>query len=297
MKKALLIINPVSGKTKAKNIIFDIVDALDKKGYVTTVRLTRRKKHATELASQEAGNYELIICCGGDGTVNEVVSGLMSSGADTILGYIPTGSTNDFAASLGLSGRPVDAVNKITEVPVKTLDVGIFNDERYFTYIASFGLFTSVSYSVPQNTKNTLGYLAYVLEAMKNIANIKPCHVKVETDDKTYEDDYIFGAVANSTSVGGIMHLKSDHVDMRDGLFEVLLIKYPRSIMDFHKMIFSVTGSNFDNEMFDFFHSNKIKFTLAEPIPWSLDGEYQKGDINVTIKNIPDAIKFAGQGK
>ncbi|MBO5453436.1 MAG: diacylglycerol kinase family lipid kinase [Clostridia bacterium] len=295
MKKALLIINPVSGKMKAKSIVFDVIDTLDKNGYETTVRITAHKGHATQIARQGAKKYSLIVCCGGDGTVNEVVAGCMISNAETPIGYIPTGSTNDFASSLGLSVKPVDAINNIIKFPVRSLDVGLFNTERYFNYIASFGLFTSSSYSVPQSTKNTLGYLAYVLEALKDIANVKPYRITVNADGEIFEDEYIFGAVANSTSVGGIMRLKADYVDMRDGLFEILLIKNPRSIADFHKLLVSVSASDFENEMFTFLHAKQITFNMEEAIPWSLDGEFQEGSQCVTIKNIASAINFAGQ--
>ncbi len=296
MNKALLIINPVSGKMKAKNMIFDIIYELEKHNYETTVKITMHKGHATSICKQYAHKYKLIVCCGGDGTINEVVAGcLLSKGTPTV-GYIPTGSTNDFASSLGLSNKPKDAINNILNLPVKALDVGLFNEKRYFNYIASFGLFTSSSYSVPQNTKNTLGYLAYVLEALKDIANVKPFHISITADGNLFEDDYIFGAVANSTSVGGIMRLKSDHVDMHDGLFEILLIRYPRSIGDFHKLITSMSASDFyNNEMFTFLHAKEITFTTDEDISWSLDGEYQEGSTEVTIKNIASAINFGGQ--
>ena len=296
MNKALLLINPVSGKMKAKNMIFDIIFELEKYDYEVTVKITTHKGHATSICKQSAHKYNLVVCCGGDGTVNEVVAGSLLSKKIPTIGYIPTGSTNDFASSLGLSNKPKEAIKNIIELPIKPLDVGLFNEKRYFNYIASFGLFTSSSYSVPQSNKNTLGYLAYVLEALKDIANVKPYHISIDADGILFEDDYIFGAVANSTSVGGIMRLKSDDVNMQDGLFEIILIKYPHSISDFHKLITSMSASDFYNsDMFTFLHTKKIVFTTKDNIPWSLDGEYQEGSDIVTIKNIASAINFAGQ--
>ncbi len=296
MNKALLIINPVSGKMKAKNMLFDMICELEKYDFEVIVKITTHKGHATSICKQNAHKYNLVLCCGGDGTVNEVVAGCLLSKKAPTIGYIPTGSTNDFASSLGLSNKPKEAIKNIVDLPVKPLDVGLFNEKRYFNYIASFGLFTSSSYNVPQSTKNTFGYLAYVLEALKDIANVKSYHIAINADGKEFEDDYIFGAVANSTSVGGIMKLKSDHVDMHDGLFEILLIKYPRSISDFHKLITSMSVSDFYNsDMFTFHHAKEITLTTKDNIPWSLDGEYQEGSDIVTIKNIASAINFAGQ--
>lgn len=294
MKKALVIINPVSGKKKSRTALFDITESLCKNNYEVCVKTTLRQGHGIEIAEKYAKKFDLIVCCGGDGTVNEVVSGVVKSGTDTVIGYIPAGSTNDFASSLKLETNTKKAIDNMLSKPVSKLDVGMFNDSRYFNYIASFGLFSAVSYKVPQNTKNSLGYFAYVLEALKDLSSIKPCHVKITSKEKTTEGDYIFGTVANSTSVGGIMHFKSDEVDMNDGLFEIMLVKNPTDPAQLSKIIFSMNASDFSGEMFEYFHTDKVSFEFEEPIPWSLDGEYQEGSLKVEIENLHSAITFAG---
>jgi YegS/Rv2252/BmrU family lipid kinase len=294
MKKTLLVINPVSGKTKSKSFVFEIVDFFCKKEYDVSVKITQQKGHALEIAKEFSKEFDMIVCCGGDGTVNEILGGIMLSGSSTPVGYLPMGSTNDFASTLGLAKSVKSGLENIFKYPVKRLDIGLFNKKRYFSYIASFGLFSAVSYNVPQNMKNTFGYLAYVLEGMKDISNIKPYHIIAKTEELEIEDEFIFGAVANSTSVGGIMHIKDADVDLHDGLFEVMLIRYPKTASDLHKIIFAFNTSNFSNNMIEFFHTSKIEFNMPKDIPWSLDGEYQQGSKKIVIENNKNAINFLG---
>ncbi|MBQ8207998.1 MAG: diacylglycerol kinase family lipid kinase [Clostridia bacterium] len=289
-KKLLLIINPVAGKMKSKNALFDIVKVFCDHEFDVHVKLTARRGHGTEIAENEHMNYDLIVCVGGDGTLNEVVRGLVRCGAETPVGYIPAGSTNDFAGSIGLSLNIKQAAKNIAVGTPVRLDIGSFKDVC-FTYIASFGAFTSASYSTPQTTKNAIGHIAYILEGIKDLSTIKPAHIKAEADGKLYEGDYIFGGIANSTSVGGIVKLKKELVDMSDGLFEVILIKNPKNINHLNDIILSLMTSEYkNNKSIDYFNASEIKITTEEKLPWTVDGEYADGSGSFTIKNLKQRL-------
>ena len=206
MKKMLFILNPCAGTKKANRFLADILDAFNRAGYQTQVYVTAGNKDATHAVKQFAPGMDLVVCCGGDGTFNETVAGLLETGLSIPVGYIPAGSTNDFASSLKLPLHPLDAARVIIEGTPQPLDIGSFNG-RYFSYVASFGAFTKASYTTPQSVKNALGHTAYVLEGIKEIASIRKMPVRLELDGEVVEDDYIFGAICNSTSVGGILTL------------------------------------------------------------------------------------------
>ncbi len=291
--KILLIINPSSGKMKVKQNTFDIINILSSKFDEIVIRLTKHRLHATEIIlSSDLSEYDLVACCGGDGTLNEVINGVMKSGQKCTIGYIPSGSTNDFANSVGIPANTTDAAKLLCEGKAQKIDLGLFNNEKNFTYIASFGVFTAVSYNTRQSFKNVFGHLAYVLEGIKDIANIKTYNVKTESDGNVYEGEYIFGAVANSTSIGGIVHLPQNNVDFSDGLFEVILIKKPVTPNDLAKIIFGITNSKFDSDVFDFFKTANVNFKFAEPTVWSLDGEACASDCDVEIKAEHKAISI-----
>ncbi len=290
MKKVLVILNPRAGKMKSKGGLFTIVDKLCVAGWSVTVQTTQKQGHATELAAEAKKlGFDLIVCCGGDGTLNEVIDGVMHSGSDIPLGYIPCGSTNDFAASMGISTDINKAIDNIIENEAVSLDIGSFNG-RHFSYIASFGAFTAASYSAPQSRKNALGHFAYILEGIKDIRSLKKYHLSVKTDELCEEGDYIFGAVSNSTSVGGIVKLSDDMVDMKDGLFELILIKYPKNPAQFTRILTGILSSNFDKDVFTFAKTSHIEFDTAGDIHWTLDGEYEKGAEHIEVINIHDAI-------
>lgn len=289
-KKLLLIINPVAGKMKSKTSLFDIVKVFCDNDFDVTVKLTSRRGHGTEIAENEHKNYDLIVCVGGDGTLNEVVRGLVRSGAETPVGYIPAGSTNDFASSIGLSSSIKQAALNIAKGSPVKLDIGAFKD-TYFTYIASFGAFTSTSYSTPQATKNAIGHAAYILEGIKDLSTIKPIHVKMEADGKVYEGDYIFGGIANSTSVGGIVKLKKELVDMSDGLFEVILIKNPKNIAHLNDIVLALATSEYkNNSSIEYFNASEIKVTTEDKLSWTVDGEYADGSGSFKIKNLKQKL-------
>lgn len=289
-KKLLFIVNPVAGKKKMKNYLLDVLDIFAGEGYASTVMVTGRRGDATRFASYGT-EYDLVVCSGGDGTLNEVISGMLKNDIHVPLGYIPCGSTNDFASSMGI---PLDikkcAKSLIGATPLP-LDIGSFND-RYFTYIASFGAFTAASYSAPQNSKNFWGPLAYIFEGIKDLQSIKPYHVKVVSDGNIYEDDYVFGAVANTKKFGGIVKFKDELVSLNDGLFEVLLIKMPKTIVDLNNIIGSLSSNKFDNKHFDFFKSARLTVSPSESIAWSLDGEYVHPKEDIEVENLHSVIEF-----
>lgn len=290
--KLLFIVNPIAGRLFPKNNLKRVIELFQTHGYNVSVKKTAYKGHATELVLKYGQNQDIIVCSGGDGTLNEVISGVMKLGKDVTLGYIPSGTTNDFASSLNLSDRMERAAMTIINGQTRTVDIGLFGESRYFSYIASFGAFTGTSYSTPQSYKNVIGHLAYILEGMKDIPNIRPYHVRVETNDGNYEGDYIFGAVSNSTSIGGVLKLDSNSVNLNDGLFEILLIKNPKSPLDLSRTIISIKKKDFNDKYIQFFKATEAKFYMDEPFPWSIDGEYEAGANEVIIQNIPSAIKI-----
>lgn len=298
----MLIINPVSGKTKTKSSVFDILDALyrlpdgtpDPDRRVTVVP-TMCRGDAARLASLACDEgYGQIVCSGGDGTLNEVINGLMTIPAERRipLGYIPSGTTNDFAASMGL---PL-TIKKAAAVTVgdksDRLDVGQFlpvddtsAPPRFFSYIASFGAFTEASYSTKQSAKNVMGHMAYILEGINDIGNIVPRHVCIELEDGTVsEGDFLFGAVTNTTSAGGVVKLPADEVSMSDGELEVFMIRNPKNLTELGRIISSLLASDYaGNNLIDFYHTRKVRFILNEPLSWSLDGEEAFGGTRVDI--------------
>ncbi len=293
MKKLLLIVNPVSGKMKAKTTLLDVVSVFQKNDFEVTVKLTEYRGHAIELAQNaESEGYDTLVCFGGDGTLNETICGLMNKKSKISLGYIPAGSTNDFATSMKLSSSPKKAAEIIATGKVNPIDIGCFNSDRYFTYVACFGAFSATSYSVSQDIKNVLGHFAYVLGGIKEITAIKSYNATIEMDDLTVSGEYIFVSATNSTSVAGIVKLKDELVDMSDGVFEVALVKKPRNIIELNKIITAITTSNFDNGQIEFYKSSKIKIDFDGKLDWSLDGEHAESNGSVVIENIHKGINF-----
>ncbi len=284
-----MIINPSAGKMKSKTALFDIINEFCKADFKVTTTVTQYKCHATDIAKSTNKKIDMVVCCGGDGTLNEVITGLMQTKNKIPLGYIPTGSTNDFANSMNIPSVPKKAALNIVNGNDKLIDIGKFND-KYFSYIASFGAFTSASYTAPQSAKNMLGRTAYLLEGIKDIGSIHPIKISFKAFDVTKKGEYIFGCVANTLSIGGMLKLGDDVVNMNDGLFEVLLIKSPKNPTELHKAIWGLINSDFSDDIFDFFKTDEIEFELSEDINWSLDGEFAKGEEKIKINAIKDAI-------
>ena len=288
-KRLLLILNPAAGMRKANRFLVDIIALFNSNGYVCTVFCTARPGHATDIARENAHSFDLVVCIGGDGTMNEVMSGLLDSGVDLPIGYIPAGSTNDFAASLGLSKDVLTAAKDIIEGTPKRLDVGSFNGRR-FSYVASFGAFTEASYSTPQSSKNMLGHLAYVLEGMKDLPNIRPIHLAVRSKNASFEGDYIFGAISNATSIGGVLSLDKQLVSLDDGLFEITLIKAPLTLNALNRIVVSLQTRQYDPEMIHFFVADKVWIDANPDRPWTLDGEYAAGSASILVENLHQAL-------
>ncbi|MBQ4542897.1 MAG: YegS/Rv2252/BmrU family lipid kinase [Clostridia bacterium] len=290
-KNLLLIMNPCAGTKKANRFLTDILVLFGKHGYNNTVFLTEDTGDAKKYAKENAKNFDLIVAVGGDGTFNEVVAGVLKSGADVEIGYIPAGSTNDFANSLKLSRNVLKAAEDIMNGTAKEIDIGSFNG-RNFCYVASFGAFSEISYRTPQNAKNSLGYLAYALEGIKDIANLKSIHLRFVADGVVIEDDFMFGAICNSTSVGGVINLDPKLVDFSDGMFELLLIRMPKDLFELNEIVVALTSKKYNTKMITFASAKEIVVETSENINWTLDGEYAYGEEKITVKNINKAIKF-----
>lgn len=283
--------NPCAGTKKANKYLTDILVLFGKHGYDCTVHLTEAAGDAKMFVKENAGSFDLVVAIGGDGTFNEVVAGVIKSGADVQIGYIPAGSTNDFANSLKLSKNILKAAADIMEGTAKQIDIGSFNG-RNFSYVASFGAFTEISYKTSQNLKNSLGYLAYALEGVKDIANLKSKHLRFVADDVVIEDDFIFGAICNSTSVGGVISLDPKMVDLSDGLFELLLIRLPKDIFELNEIVIALTSKKYNSKMISFTSAKNIIIETEEEINWTLDGEYAYGEKLIKVENLNKAIKF-----
>ena len=284
MKKMLFIMNPFAGQKRANRVLPDILLQFSEAGYEINTVMTTGTGAATRAAERYGNDVELVVCCGGDGTLNETITGLLACGAKTPLGYIPTGTTNDFAASMGLSHNPVQAAKDILEGKPYDYDAGRFGS-RNFAYVASFGAFTRSSYIVPQNIKNALGHTAYVLEGIQELSQIRKEHVRMDIDGRIVEDDFLFGAISNSTSVGGILTLDPNQVDMRDGLLEILLVRAPRNLAEISECIQALTSQTYNCEMITFCSAPKVTVYASPDMPWTLDGEREEGHEEVEVQN------------
>lgn len=290
-KKLLLIVNPTAGRMQAVRNIGKLKKILSDGGYIVSVHMTSARAEATRLLAASAGNYDVIGCCGGDGTLNEVISGVLLSGKDVPIGYIPSGTTNDLAKSLGLPTSIFkSALNLITGEPYFE-DVGEFCN-RYFTYVASFGAFTRVSYETKQKDKNIFGHAAYLFGGLRSIGDIKPFHVKVTCDDICEEGEFIFGAVTNSTSVGGVMRLSDDQVNLRDGKFEVMLVRNPDKPGQVGQLIDEAVNRHYHGKLISLYHASKIRFESLTPLAFTLDGENGGEHTDCQAINLHNAVRL-----
>ena len=291
MKKLLFVMNPYAGMRKGAKALADIIAIFNRADYEVITYMTAGPGDGIQIVAKQASQVDLVVCAGGDGTFNETVNGLLASGCDTPVGYIPCGSTNDFASSLQLQTNPVKAAQAIVDGDVTRYDIGKFGD-RYFSYVASFGAFTKTSYNTPQSVKNALGHTAYLLSCVQELSQIRKEHLLIETSDQVIEDDFIFGAISNSTSVGGILTLPPDRVDMRDGIFEVMLIRAPRNVNEITECILAVQNQEFNCGMITFLPARKIKITVAPFMAWTLDGEKADGYREVEVENLHHAVRI-----
>ena len=295
-KKLLFILNPKAGTMQAVRYLADILQIFSDAGYLTSVLMTAKSGDARDFAAAYAWDMDRIVCSGGDGTLNEVIEGVLSVKSTVEIGYIPAGSTNDFGASVGLPRGITDAAYVAANGKPMKLDVGSFNG-RYFSYVASFGAFTSTSYSVPQNLKNIMGQTAYMLQGIRDVINIKPVMAKFIVDEGTpneriFQGEYIFGAVCNSTSVGGLLKLDNFDVDMNDGMMELLLIQKPNNLIELNNIAISLLDGQLKASEITFFSARNIDVRIEPGTPWTLDGEYEKGDTNIEIRTIRSAVNL-----
>lgn len=293
MKKLLLIYNPHSGKGKVGNRLAGIVEELTREGWLVTTCPTAGPGDATRLAAELGGGFERVVCCGGDGTLNEVLSGLSRLETPPVLGYIPTGTTNDFSRNLALP-KGMEAAAEVAASGYPTLcDFGRFNG-RSFVYVAAFGAFTDVSYDTPQQFKNIFGHLAYVLEGASRLTSLKTYRLTVEHDGRREEGEFLYGMVSNTISVGGFPALTANAVQLDDGLFEVVLVRAPKSAADFQGLLRALTTQNPEESKGAVlgFQTAELTVTCPDPLPWTLDGEYGGSPDSVCIKNCPRAVRI-----
>ena len=286
MKRLLFIINPCSGKGRIRNKLLSVLDIFAKRGYRVETYVTQEALDARRKAITRGRSADLIVCSGGDGTLNEVVSGMMELKRLPVLGYIPAGSTNDYAASLGLPRRIENAARLAAEGKASPVDVGKFGDDRYFVYIAAFGAFTEVSYLTPQDKKNLLGHQAYMLEAVKSLMDIRGRQMKITWEEGELEGEFLFGMVTNTTSVGGFKGLVSRDVALDDGWFEALFIRMPKNPLDLSGIVSYLFLKEEDNTFVYRFKTRKLKIAAAEDVDWVLDGEFGGKKREVEIENL-----------
>ena len=291
MKKLLFVINGHSGKGQIKNRLLEIIDVMVQEGYQVTVHTTQAREDATNVVREQAKDDDLIVCSGGDGTLDETVTGLMQSGAKVPIGYIPAGSTNDFANSLKIPKNMLHAGKTAVTGRRFPCDVGEFNGD-FFIYVAAFGIFTDVSYATSQELKNVLGHVAYILEGAKRLHTIKSYHMRVEYDGQETEGDFLLGMITNSTSVGGFKGMTGKNVKLDDGLFEVTLIHKPKNIIELNEIIASLTNLKDTTDLIDSFRADEVRFYAEEEIPWTLDGEFGGDHREVLIQNHHQAMEI-----
>ena len=273
MKNALLIVNPRSGRGAVRRYLLDIIDTFSEKGISLTTYVTQEKSDAFRVAKREAGNYDVIACTGGDGTLDEVVAGISKSGYKPRIGYIPSGSTNDYAHSLQLPNDMKKAARIIVDENPFTVDIGTFND-WYFVYVVAFGVFSDVSYRTDQDMKNMLGHMAYILEGTKSLLDIKPYSMTITIDDDlVLEGDFIYGMVANSESVGGVANITGNDVELDDGYFEVVLVRNPVTPFDWQPIITGLLNKQSDGKFIYYLKAKKVHIVSEQEIAWTVDGE------------------------
>ena len=289
--KLLFVYNPHSGVGKVRSQLSDILEIMVRAGYEVRVHPTQERGDATRRVAADAHAYDLIVCCGGDGTLDETVTGLMQNRVSVPLGYIPAGSTNDFAVSLGLPKDMKRAAQIAVGGSVFPCDVGCFGDD-YFVYIAAFGLFTDVSYQTSKELKNVLGHAAYLLEGAKRIGSHPSYRMCVEYAQERIEGEFIFGMVTNSVSVGGFKGMTGKDVALDDGLFEVTLIKTPRNAAELNEIIACLTNLRSESDRIYSFKTDELRISPYQAIPWTLDGEFGGEQTQITIKSMHRALNI-----
>lgn len=290
-KQMLFIYNPHAGKAQIRSNLLDIIDTFVKAGYEVTAYPTQKQGDAIEITMNRREGYDILVCSGGDGTLDEVVNGMLRSTHKIPIGYVPAGSTNDFANSLSIPKNMVKAADVVVQGNLFPCDMGAFNQE-YFVYVAAFGLFTDVSYETKQEMKNLLGHTAYLLEGTKRLTSIKSYPLRIEYDDQVIEDDFLFGMISNSLSVGGLKNFTGKNVKLDDGLFEVTLIQRPKDLMNAQGIARDLLRGESESSYIYAFKTRKLKISSMDSVPWTLDGEYGGSHKIVELKNLQKVLKM-----
>ena len=290
-KRLLYVYNPNAGKGLIVPKLHEVVDMFIKDGFRVEIYPTQGTKDAIRVVEENASQYDIVACSGGDGTLDEVVTGMIRSGAKKPIGYIPVGTTNDYASSLNISKDVKLAAHEIVLGTPHFLDVGRFNQD-YFVYIAAFGIFTEVSYATDQNFKKLFGHMAYLLEGIKSLTDIKSYNLKVDIDGEVYEGDFIYGMVTNSQSVGGFKHLTGKNVELDDGLFEVTLIKMPKNVLEMTEIITSLLAQEDKTDLIISCKAKKVKVMSESPVSWTRDGEFGGEYTEVLLENMQHAMSI-----
>ncbi len=298
MKKMLFVYNPNAGKGLLKSKLSDVLDIFVKADYEVVVYPTQRYKDAYDKIKHMEDKFDIVVCSGGDGTLDEVVTGMMKRDKEdrVPIGYIPTGTTNDFASSLHISRDILEAAYVSVHGRAFACDVGRFNQD-VFVYVAAFGLFTDVPYQTDQKLKNALGHAAYVLEGVKRLSNIPSYHIKVTAGEQFIEDEFMIGMISNSKSVAGFRGITGKEVKFDDGEFEVTLIKKPKNAMELQEIITALLVDNFNTKYMYVFKASDILLESKEEIPWTLDGEFGGQHDNVHILNKKQALEIMIQAE
>lgn len=273
MKKMLFIMNPKAGRTTLKNSLVDVLEVFCNNDYDVRTYLTKSADDAERVVAEEGGGYDVIVCAGGDGTLGNTVAGFMKSGLKVPLGYIPCGSTNDFARSMEIPMTAVEAAEMVVGAEPFSVDIGSLND-KYFVYVAAFGVFSDTSYATPQNMKNIFGHAAYVLQGIKSIANIPSYKMKITIDGETQEGEFIFGMVSNSISVGGFKSITRKGVEFDDGLFEGVLIRTIKTPADLERVVRALLTGDISEKSMVSFRASNVLFEAEDPVAWTCDGEF-----------------------
>ena len=288
MRKMLFLYNPRAGRGAIRTSLSYILEEFSDNGMDITVHPTNGPGDATEIVKSRGGEFDLVVCSGGDGTLDEVVTGLMHGGLKTPIGYIPAGSTNDFANSLRIPTQMRKAASDIAKGRIFTCDVGKLSDS-FFIYVAAFGVFTEVSYKTSQDMKNMLGHVAYLLEGVKSLSTLKSWKLKYKSEENSGEGDFLYGMITNSNSVGGFKGITGNDVNLNDGLFEVTLIKMAENIMEWPAIINALL-TNTPYEKVISFKTSRIEIVSEERLPWTTDGEYGGAWKEAVVENLPKAL-------
>ncbi len=293
-KKILFVFNPVAGRSQIRNHLLEILEILSRAEYKVVCYPTRAKGDARRVVRERMDDYLYVVCAGGDGTLDEVVSGMMENPDKPFIpiGYIPAGTTNDFASSLHIPSDMTKAAKIVANGRIFRCDLGLFNDNDYFTYVAAFGIFTGTSYSTPQELKNQLGHLAYILQGMSELGNMRAYHMQVVAGDREIEGEFAYGMITNSHSIGGFSNITGNKVDLQDGLFEVTLVRMPKNPLEMSEILMAIGNPGMHSEMVYSFKASEISLFCEEQIAWTRDGEYAGAHKVVRLRNCPGQLRI-----